>query len=459
MKIIHILFFSCVLLISGIFYSCKEAEEVLTNTDPIIDPTQIFSKTYGTNVSDLVTSVCQANDGGIVICGYTIASAFGDNDFYVTKLDDSGYVAWSNIYGGSGNDQATCIEKTTDGAYIIAGQTTTFSGGFDPFTLKIDNAGNTQWSKYYRWWNQDYANNVTQTSDGGYILTGYSNSYGAGEFDVNVIKIDVSGSIMWTKFYGGTSNDFGNSIKETNDAGYMVGGYTFSFGNLGDGYMIKIYGDGGFNWSKSYGGTGFDSFKDMQKASNGYIACGSTTSFGLILADAYIVNIDPQGFPYWSRTFGSNGSGESILNSVRQTSDGGFILGGSFQSTITNAGDMCLLKIFGDGAFNYSKIFGGVSGDIATSIRVKTDGGFLLAGTTSSYGAGSNDAYVQSLKPDGTGCLTDNPFTPSGGNPATEVNTAATIYTPGDTYETNPAAWQSGPFNLLQNTQCIISPR
>jgi hypothetical protein len=449
MKILNILLLSVVLIISIFFSSCKEADEVLINTDPIVEPTQIFSKTYGSSVSDLVTGVCQANDGGIVVCGYTIASAFGDNDIYVTKLDDSGHVAWSNIYGGSGNDQATSIEKTGDGGYIITGQTSSFSGGFDPFTLKLDNAGNTQWSQYYRWWNQDYSNFVTQTSDGGYILTGYSNSFSIGEFDVYSIKIDASGGIMWARCYGGTGNEFGNSIRETADAGYIIGGYTFSFGNLGDGYVIKIYGDGGYNWSKTYGGSGLDNIKDLQRVSNGYIACGSTTSFGLIVADGYILNIDNQGFVYWSRTFGSNGAGESSLNSVKQISDGGYILGGSFQSSMMNAGDMCLLKLFGDGAFN----------DIATSVGVKTDGGYLLAGTTASFGAGSNDIFLQSLKPDGTGCLTDNPYTPSGGNPSTEVNPAATVYLSIDFYETIAAPWQRGSFSLLPNTQCIISPR
>ena len=458
MKRLKFTLFILLFFISVFYYSCKQEDVPVNNNDPVNDPTQIFSQTYGSNLSDLVTGVAQSDDGGVVVCGYTIAGAFGDNDFFVMKLDDSGHVAWSNLYGSSGNDQASSLQKTADGGYIICGSTNSYSGTFDPFTLKIDNTGNVQWSARYFWWNEDYANSVSQTSDGGYILTGFSNSFGAGGYDTYALKLDQNGGIMWARFYGGAQNDIGNSVLETGDNGFIIGGNTLSFGNLGEGYIIKTFGDGGFNWSKTYGGTGFDNIRDIRKSSNGYIACGSTVSFGLITADAYVFNIDNSGFVYWSRTFGSNGSGESLFNTVRQTSDGGFVLGGSMHSSMISSGDMCLVKLFGNGEFNYAKIFGGVNDDIASALTVKSDGGYLLAGTTASFGAGSNDVYLQSLKSDGTGCMTDNPFTPSGGSPQTEVNNAATIYTDSVPYETINTQWGSAAFSVVTNTQCIISP-
>ncbi|MCI0449448.1 MAG: hypothetical protein L0Y79_06645 [Chlorobi bacterium] len=454
-KIIIVLAAFWIIALASIIGCRKEETPV---EPPFTSPTQIFSMSMGTSVSDLVTGIKQADDGGIVLCGYTIASAFGDNDIFIIKLAADRSIIWSNLYGGSGNDQATYIEKTNDGGFIIGGHTTSFSGSFDPLTIKLDAGGNIQWSKYYRWWNEDYSNCVIQTGDGGYILTGYSNSFGSGGYDVYSLKIDQSGSIMWVRCYGGQFNEFGNSIRETSDGGYIIGGYTFSFGSLGDGYVLKLFGDGLINWSKTYGSTGFDNIKDLQTSLNGFIACGSTISFGLSSEDGYVFNIDNQGFVYWSRTFGGSVSGVDQLNRVIQTSDGGYVLAGMLQNTNENSSDMCLMKLYGDGAFNYAKIFGGVGADIGNALSIKSDGGYLLAGSSASFGAGANDLYIQSLKSDGTGCLTDNPVTPVGGNPIIEVNDASSVYFNVDFYETNQANLNTASFNTIQNTQCSHAP-
>lgn len=459
MKKLSILLFpavlSAIILIS--WYGCRPQDQ-----NPVINPLDtthpfIYSKTLGSNVSDLLTGVREADDRGIVMCGYTIASAFGDNDIFIMKLDPYGNIMWSNLFGGSGNDQATYLEKTSDGGFIIGGNTTSFSGTPDPFTIKIDNSGNVQWSRYYRWAMEDYSNCVIQTSDGGYIMTGYSNSFGSGGYDVYSLKLDQTGNIMWARCYGGLLNDFGNTIRETSDNGYIIGGYTFSFGALGDGFVLKLYGDGLINWTKTYGGQSFDIISDLHTASNGFIACGSTSSFGLSALGGYVFNFDNNGFIYWSRTFEGIAGSTSGFTRIVQPQGGGFVLGGVMQSSVANGGDMCLLRIFGDGAFNYEKIFGGAGTDGASALSVKSDGGFLLAGLTASFGAGSNDIYIQNLKSDGTGCLTDNPFIPGGGSPVTEVNDAAAVYFDLN-YETITAGFNITSFNLLANTQCVRLP-
>jgi hypothetical protein len=433
---------------------CKEGSiETPIDPPPVFNPTKILSKTLGSNVSELVTGIVQAEDGGIVVCGYTIASAFGDNDIFVVKMDASGNVVWSNLYGGSGNDQAQAIEKTADGGYIIGG-TTVFNTLFDPLSIKLDAAGNVQWSKYYSFWNEDYGNNITQTNDGGYIMTGYTNSAGSGENDIYSLKLDASGSIQWGGLYGGNFSEFGNSIRPTGDGGYVIGGYTYSFGEFGDGILLKIFGDGVLAWTRTYGGSGFDNIKDLQISSNGLIACGSTVSFGLATEDAYIFNIDNSGFVYWCKTFGGNVLGIDQFTRVRQTPDGGFIASGFMQNTNENGLDMSVVKLYGDGAFNWCKIFGGVSNDNASAMSIKSDGGYLVAGATSSFGAGANDVYLQSLKADGTGCMPDNSITPVAGTVTLPVNTPNVLYLNMSTYNTQTAPIQTAPFNILQNTQC-----
>lgn len=446
-------------LVSIIYYGCKQGGDTPIDPNPVVMPTKILSKTIGSSVSELVTGIVQADDGGIVLCGYTIASAFGDNDMFVIKMDGDGNVLWSNLYGGAGNDQALHIEKTSgDGGYIICGTTSSFNTGFDPFSIKLDGSGNIQWSKYYSFLNEDHANYITQTSDGGYIMTGYMNSMGSGEHDIFSLKVDASGSIMWGGLYGGTFSEFGNSIRPTGDGGYVIGGYTYSFGQFGDGILLKVYGDGVLAWSRIYGGIGFDNIKDLQISSNGLIACGSTVSFGLATEDAYIFNIDNSGFVYWCKTFGGNVLADDQFTSVKQTSDGGFIASGFVQNTNENSIDMCAVKLYGDGAFNWMRLYGGVASDNASSMFVKTDGGYLIAGATSSFGAGANDIYIQSLRSDGTGCQADNSITPVAGNPVLEVNTPSVVYLNMSTYNTVAGAFQTAPFNVTQNTQCSANP-
>lgn len=441
--------------------ACQQTEDIVDPVIPpiVIDTTKIFAKSYGTTLSDLVTGVRQCNDGGIIICGYTISSAFGDNDIFITKFDGSGNVVWSNLYGGSGNDQATTIEKTTDGSFIIGGTTSSFSGTFDPFTLKINQAGVVEWTKYYRFWNEDYCNAVIQTSDGGYIITGYTNSFQIGGFDIYAIKLDQSGTIMWARAYGGSQNDFGNAIRTTPEGGYIIGGYTFSYGSNGEGYILKLFGDGVLRWSKTYGGIGFDNIKDLQNASNGYIACGSTSSFGLTYESAMVFNLDNQdGFAYWTRTFEGNGYGVANFSKIMSSGDGGFLLAGNMQDILANQQDITLVKLYGDGVFNFARLFGGVANDQSTSLAFKTDGGLLLSAKTESFGAGSNDIYILSLYNNATGCLQDRPFTPIAGNPlidvVEQVSSDFAI-----NYETLTAVWNVASFSILPNSQCIQNPQ
>ncbi len=456
-KIAVLAAFIFVILISA----CKQGEDIITPIDPpvVIDTTKIFSNTYGTSLSDLITGARQCNDGGIIVCGYTISGAFGDNDIFIMKLNGNGTIVWSNLYGGSGNDQATNIEKNSDGTFIVSGTTSSLSGTFDPFTIKIDQSGVVEWSRYYRFWNEDYSNAVIQTNDAGYILTGYTNSFNLGGYDIYAIKLDQSGSVMWARCYGGAENDYGNSIRVSPEGGYIIGGYTFSYGVGGDAYILKLFGDGVLRWSKTYGGAGFDNIKDIQKTSNGFIACGSTSSFGLVDEDAYVFNIDNQdGFVYWTRTFDGNAGGPSQFYKVLTSGDGGYLLAGNMQNSVSNLQDVSLVKLFGDGEFNFAKLYGGVSNDAGTSVSVKSDGGLLLAGNTSSFGAGSNDMYLLSLYNNATGCGPDNPVTPMAGSPLTEVSEQVSLDFPIN-YETLTAVWNVASFSVLPNTQCIQNPK
>ena len=147
---------------------------------------------------------------------------------------------WERNYGGTNPDGGYSVQQTTDGGYIIAGLTTSFgAGNCDAYLIKTNASGNTLWTRTFGGTDADYANSVQQTSDGGYIVAGYTYSFGAGHADVWLIKTNASGDTLWTRTYGGAYDDYANSVQQTTDGGYIVAGVTSSFGDSAQVYLIK----------------------------------------------------------------------------------------------------------------------------------------------------------------------------------------------------------------------------
>jgi len=162
---------------------------------------------------------------------------------------------WIKTYGGTNWDQANSIQQTSDG-YVVAGYTFSFGAGdADAWVLKLDGDGNVQWQKTYGRSSVDEAWSIQQTSDGGYIVASYTHTFGAGIWDAWVLKLDGDGNVQWQKTYGGTNCDYAESIQQTLDGGYIVAGGTYSFGVGGNAWVLKLDGDGNVQWQKTYGGT------------------------------------------------------------------------------------------------------------------------------------------------------------------------------------------------------------
>ena len=159
---------------------------------------------------------------------------------------EAGSVTWQKTYGGTGYDAAYSIQQTEDGGYIVAGETDSFgAGGRDAWIMKLDGSGSVTWQKTYGGTGFDYVGSIQQTGDGGYIVTGETDSFSAGGRDAWIMKLDGSGNVTWQKTYGGTDYDYGYSIQQTGDGGYVVAGGTASF-NAGndDIWLIKLDGNG-----------------------------------------------------------------------------------------------------------------------------------------------------------------------------------------------------------------------
>jgi hypothetical protein len=206
-------------------------------------------------------------------------------------------VVWQKTFGGSDDDRARSVQETIDGGYVVAGYTWSSSEREDVYILKLDANGNKLWEKTFGGSDNDGAWSIQQTNDGGYVVAGYTSSFGAGSYDVYVLKIDTSGKEVWSKTFGGSSDDLAWSIQQTNDGGYIVAGYTKSFGaGSEDVYILKLDANGNKLWEKTFGGSYDERAYCIQQTRDGrYIVAGYTSSFGVGNYDVYIIKMDANG--------------------------------------------------------------------------------------------------------------------------------------------------------------------
>ena len=240
------------------------------------------------------------------------------------------------------------MQPTSDDGYIIAGLSLSFDGGLlDAYLVKTDADGNHLWTKEYGGDESDAAYCICETSDGGYIITGFTESFGAGRDDVWLLKTDENGDTLWTRTYGGEDYEIGWSVCETSDGGYVIAGWTESFAvGFWDVYLIKTDADGDTQWTKTWGGMHIDVIISVQETpAGGYILAGHTylSDEGDEHSDIYLIRTDPNGDSLWSRTWG--GTSNEYGLSICLTSDGGYAVAGATSSFGAGGYDVWLLKI------------------------------------------------------------------------------------------------------------------
>ena len=362
-------------------------------------PDTLWTRTFGGSDIDQATTVQQTIDGGYIVAGYVGSYGAGGGDLWLIKTDANGNEEWSQTFGGNYTDGAESIQLTTDGGYILAGYTASYgAGNYDFWLIKTDSDGNEEWNQTFGGSNVDWAQSVQQTIDGGFVIAGGTYSFGSGEKDVWIIKTDANGIEIWNQTFGGIYNEGAESVQQTSDGGYIVAGYTASYGaGDTDFWLIKTDSDGNEEWSQTFGGSYTDRAESIQQTTDGgYIITGYTASYGAGNNDFWLIKTDSSGNEEWNQTFGGNYTDGA--ESIQLTTDGGYILAGETLSYGTGGGDIWLIKTDISGNLVWDKTLGGIESERAYSIKQTTDGGFIIAGYSASYGSGSRDFWLIKLE-------------------------------------------------------------
>lgn len=359
-------------------------------------PDTLWTKTFGGYKHDMAYSVQETKDGGFIVTGMI--------DYYGTtasvlllKLDMNGSRLWSKTFGGSGRDEGTSVRQTSDGGYIIVGITDSYGfGDCDVYLIKTDPKGNLLWQRTFGGKEFDSGKAIQQTSDGGYIITGVTNSFGAVGNDIYLLKTDAKGNCLWFKTYGEENHDHGNAVQQTSDGGYIIvgqKGFTEKYGTSL--WLLRTTASGDTIWTKQYHGTdAWDQGNSIQKTlDGGYIITGYKNDN----YDLWLLKTDSKGNLLWQKTFG--GSSHEEGESVQQTSDGGYIIAGCTKSYGEGDADVWIIKTDALGETIWRRTYGGSHQDYGHEIQETSDGGFIIAGYTHSYGIGLNDFYVLKMKP------------------------------------------------------------
>lgn len=378
-------------------------------------PTIQWQKCLGGSGNDQASSIQQTTDGGYIVAGSSnsidgdITGNIGstnNSNCWIVKITNIGEIEWQKALGGSGADTANSIQQTADGGYILAGNSdsndvdvTGNHGGFsDYWVVKLGENGGIEWQKTLGGTGNDQAFSIQQTTDGGYVVAGFSESNDGdvtgnrGNIDYWIVKLNGFGVIEWQKSFGGTGSDWATSIKQTIDEGFVVVG--FSDSNDGDitgahgsddYWVVKLNSIGGIEWQKSLGGTYYDAACTIQQTTDGgYVVAGQSQSIdGDVTgnhgyADYWIVKLNSLGNIEWQKSIG--GIYSEYPTSIQQTTDGGYIIIG----TSIPLGDLWLVKISNIGDIEWQKGYGSDGGEGGSSIQQTTDGGYIIAGGISS---------------------------------------------------------------------------
>lgn len=361
-------------------------------------PDTLWTRTFGGAGDDTCHSIQQTADGGFILGGSTNSVGFGNCDMYLVKTDSLGNLEWERTFGGDDYDVCYSVQQTSDGGYILAGESKSFYViDRDIYLVKTDSVGRLEWQQTYCFGGGEiyptFCRFGQQTIDGGYILIGDDD--GPNPVPFLLCKITTSGSVEWYDYINSPYVSFAYSGYQTADCGYIIAG-RLDYGNDAQMYLVKTDSTGNEEWygcpSPNYGVC----YAVRQLTDESYILCGCGNSF--IQNDFCLIKTDQQGNLIWEQMYG--GESNDIGYSLDLALDGGFVLGGETSSFGAGRRDMYVVKTDANGNQIWSQTIGSTGDEICYSIKETSDGGFILGGMTDYYGAGGSDMYLARLDED-----------------------------------------------------------
>jgi len=361
-----------------------------------VEPREEWNLTFGGQYSDGAWCLQETDDGGNILVGNSASRGEG-SDLFLIRTDNMGKCIWSRVLGGSAEDVGYFVQETRDGGFIVTGSTKSYSMGEELLWLvKIDSSGNISWERTFGGFvssSGDGGWSVNETIDGGYIITGYTQSLGSGRKDLWLLKTDGQGAKIWDKTFGGREDDVGMSVLQSRDGGYIVAGRTASFIRGGDDiWLLKTDSLGEEQWNKTFGGNQDDAGFQVVELADGYALVGRTESGSDKKKKIILLKVDPNGRKLWERSY--EGSSASSLQS---TAEGGYIIAGRVDNKDTGR-DALIIKADFAGRDEWSMILGGSADDIGTFVIQNKDGSYTMAGITDSYGLGREDAWLVKIR-------------------------------------------------------------
>jgi hypothetical protein len=369
-----------------------------------------WERAYGDGLVNIGLDVATMPDGGFAVVGQINSFFSLDTDIYLVRTDSAGNLLWSNTYGGPEEDIAYSLSPADDGTIVILGTSNSFGvGDYDMYLFSVDSTGEVLWTKTYGQGNTDDAGlDLARTPDGGYIITGFETSID-GNRNVYVVKTDSVGDTVFTRVYGGANHDFGTGVSIVSDGGYIICGLSYSLADttFPDIWILRLDESGDTIWTTTTGGASWDEAFAIAEIPEGFIVTGSTSSFGAGGFDIFYFHINHDGEIIWTKTLG--GTRDEWSSDIMPLEDGNHAISSWTNSFGYSGSDAMLIKINPDGDTLWTRLYGGSGNDNANGFDITPDGGFIITGSTASFGSGREYVYLVRTDSEGlteTGAVT-----------------------------------------------------
>lgn len=374
---------------------------------------QSYCTTFGGSGTEFAYDVKATADGGFVVAGGS--NSFGGNgdEFYVVKFDNTGTVQWTRAVGEFGGELAYGVDVATNGDYIVAGETNSLGVGGECYVVRLDPSGNLLWARSVGGPGVDYAREIAATNDNGCVIVGTTTSYGQGQDDAYVVKLDASGSIVWSTTLGSANTDNGFGIIEAADGSIVMAGKCFPGGFGGASlYLAKLNSSGVVQWGKQVSSHDINDFfvpSDIVETAGGdFVVSGFSDTASGANKNNFLVKVNAAGVYLWTKIIGISGNDNGY--GMESTTDGGFIISGNYYGSTA---DGYLVKTDANGVPAWYLKSAGLNNDFSYAVCQLNDGSYISVGNTDAFDG--SDIIIVHADTLGTSCCAGN-ITFSSGN-------------------------------------------